>query len=122
MSFSVKYVALVVAVCLGTACSPSGVDAAQSPVAAKVDDIASNWLVNRSESSISFTGSMGGDAFTGAFDGFDARILFDPENVAEAHIDVVIDMAGAAADDGEINDALPGKEWFGVKSFPPCPF
>jgi polyisoprenoid-binding protein YceI len=77
-----------------------------------------NWTVDKATSSLSFSGSMTGDVFSGTFAGFDAAILLDPNDLDEARITVSVNMIGADAGDAERTDTLPGKEWFAVKEFP----
>ena len=105
-----------------TACSPSGAQAQNVSEAKETAALNSNWTVDKSASSISFSSEMSGEAFTGHFGSFTADIQFDPSNVSDARIHVSIDMTSADANDEERNDALPGKEWFSAKKFPTAVF
>ena len=65
---------------------------------------------------------MGGDSFTGSFSGFETQIKFNVDDLPGSKIIAIIDMSSADAGDKDRNDALPGKEWFFVKSFPKATF
>ena len=80
------------------------------------------WDVDAEKSSIGFTGSQGGEAFSGSFSTFKADIVFDPEHLETAHVRAEIDLASVDAGDAERTEALPGKDWFFVKSFPTAIF
>ena len=105
-----------------TACSPSGAQAQNVSQVKEAAEVNSNWTVDKSASSISFSSEMNGEAFTGHFGNFTADIQFDPSHVSDARIHVSIDMTSADANDEERNDALPGKEWFSAKKFPSAVF
>lgn len=76
------------------------------------------WVIDKTKSTLSFTGSQSGAAFSGVFESFAAQISFDPANLKDAKVVVTIDMNSADAGDGERTDALPGKEWFYTRKFP----
>lgn len=103
------------------ACSPSGA-AAQSAVNERPQQVEQNiqsgWSVDKSASSLSFSGSMNGDAFSGSFAKFDAWIQLDPANLSGARIKVSVEIMSVDAGDSELTEALPGKEWFAAKTFP----
>ena len=82
----------------------------------------SNWAVDKSTSSIAFSGEQTGEKFTGSFANFDVQITFSPDDLAGAKIVAVIDLASVDAGDKDRNGALPGKEWFFVKKFPKARF
>ena len=87
-----------------------------------VSESASNWAVRMDESSVTFTGAQTGNEFTGEFKDFTAAIVFDPNDLENANVRVVIDMSSFDAGDKDRNEALPGKEWFSVKKFPEAIF
>ena len=102
------------------ACSDQGATA--QPTAAPATQIQTNWTVDKAKSSLSFTAVMGGDSFTGNFDGFETQIKFNADDLPGSKVIAIIDMNSADAGDKDRNDALPGKEWFFVKSFPKSTF
>ncbi len=105
-----------------SACSQNGAQAQPVATEAVHSTIKANWTVDVSKSEIGFTGVQGGDTFDGSFSSFDAQIKFDPADVGNAEVLVTIDMKSVDAGDSERNEALPGKEWFFVKSFPTASF
>lgn len=73
---------------------------------------ATDWQVNRGSSAIGFSGTHAGRAFDGAFESWTARIRFDPDNLAESRIIVVIETASAATGDKVQETTLENAEWF----------
>jgi len=122
MRLGMKQIGFVIALGCLTGCSPSGAQAQNVSPSSEASKIKSNWVVDQTASSLSFSSEMNGDAFSGSFGNFTADIRFDPENLSDARIHVSVDMASADAKDEERNDALPGKEWFSVKTFPNAVF
>jgi len=81
-----------------------------------------NWAVDKTTSSISFSGVQTEEIFTGSFADFDVQISFSSDDLAGAKVVAEIDLASADAGDKDRNGALPGKEWFFVKKFPTAKF
>ncbi len=110
------------------ACSDASGQANETPKpvpvakSAAAPTIGANWTVDKTKSSLSFSGSQSGEVFTGTFGSFDAVINFDPDNLGNANVVVTIDTNSADAGEAERTDALPGKEWFYVKKFPLAKF
>ena len=80
------------------------------PVAAQSQ--AADWEVNRGASEIGFSGTNAGRAFNGTFEQWTARIRFDPNNLAQSRIIVVIDTASATTGDRVQETTLENAEWF----------
>jgi len=91
-------------------------------VAQDIGETQTNWAVDKTASSIAFSGVQTGEKFTGSFADFDVQINFNPDDLANAKVVVTIDLASADAGDKDRNGALPGKEWFFVKKFPTAKF
>lgn len=87
-----------------------------SASAATVADPAAgaDWAVDYEESKVSFSAIAEGAPFTGVLPKFDARIHFDPDDLAAASVTAVFDMSAADAGDAERNDALPSPVWLDV--------
>ena len=102
------------------ACSDQGATA--QPTAAPITQIQNNWTVDKTKSSLSFTAVQSGKSFTGSFDSFETQVKFNADDLAGSKVVAIIDMSSADAGDKDRNDALPGKEWFFVKSFPNAKF
>ena len=68
---------------------------------------AAGWTVDKSKSTLGFTGTQSGTKFDGTFKTWDAAIDFDPANPAAGHATVTIDMASAATGDKQRDEAIP---------------
>lgn len=75
------------------------------------------WTVAK-ESSLRFTGTAQGEAFEGRFHAFDAKIAFDPANLAGSKFEVTIDLASADSQNEERDQTLEDTEFFDVASHP----
>lgn len=116
------------------ACSPSGapgeaapaaVDSAHaaapaSPAAAGVAD--ANWDVQPGASSIGFSGTHAGNAFSGRFERFSATVRFDPQDLANAKALVTIETASARTGSKLQESSLTESDWFDVAKFPVATF
>jgi polyisoprenoid-binding protein YceI len=69
-------------------------------------------------SSLKFTATYQGEAFTGRFEQFDAAIRFDPGDLAGSRFDVRIPLASARTDNAERDDMLLEPEFFDAKAKP----
>lgn len=80
------------------------------------------WKIIPQNSTITFTASQYGQAFSGSFGGFDGQIFFDPENLAQsvADITVKIDPIDTGSDDRDVQAATA--DWFDVKTYPVAQF
>jgi len=83
---------------------------------------ADDWVVVSDESSIRFTGTQTGEAFSGVFKRFETDISYDPDNPADARVRAVVDLASVSTGDTQRDTALPTKDWFFVSSFPQATF
>ncbi|GAB4537454.1 MAG: hypothetical protein Tsb0010_16640 [Parvularculaceae bacterium] len=83
---------------------------------------ASEWAVDYADSRLGFSGTQLGETFEGAFETFEAEIVFDPEALDAASVTAVIDMASAKTGDRQIDSALPDPDWFHVREFPTARF
>jgi polyisoprenoid-binding protein YceI len=80
------------------------------------------WTVDKAASSIRFSSSFNGDAFTGGFSRWDADIHFDPANLAGSSVTVSIDAASAATGDADRDQALPTPKFLSTGKFPRATF
>jgi polyisoprenoid-binding protein YceI len=83
---------------------------------------APSWTVDKAKSQVAFVASMSGQAINGSFKRFDARIAFDPANLAGSSVTAVIDTASAATGDTSRDQSLPTPDWFNVAAFPRATF
>ena len=69
-------------------------------------------------SSLGFTGSYQGEAFTGSFAKFNSSISFDPAKLAQSRFDVRITLGSANTKNSERDEMLLGPEFFNIKTQP----
>lgn len=122
--FAIPLIMTILAV---SACSQAAEPTPKSTEAATVKSPLSanpigNWRVIENDSHVKFTASQQGTEFTGAFERFDAIINFNEEAVEKASVTATIDLGSVSAGDKDRDGALPGKEWFDVKTFPKAVF
>ncbi len=80
------------------------------------------WVVDKAASSVRFTASMAGEAFSGSFRRWDADIHFDPANLAGSSVVASIDVASAATANADRDQALPTATFFNAPAFPRATF
>ena len=80
------------------------------------------WQVEPADSHLTFEVSEGGRQLAGEFETFTADIRFDPDDLANAAIDVSIDTASAATGTPDKDSTLPGSDWFYISKFPAARF
>jgi len=80
------------------------------------------WKVDRAQSRVEFASSFGGAPFTGQFRRWNARIGFDPADLAHSSVVAIIDLGSAATGDQSRDSALPEQDWFYVVKFPTAKF
>lgn len=83
---------------------------------------APTWTVDKATSSVSFEGVGDGSPFTGKFSAWDAKIHFDPAQLAASGAEVTIDTGSAATGDASKDGELPGSNWFSTAAFPNATF
>lgn len=77
-----------------------------------------NWDIIAADSSLQFSASQEGEAFTGRFKVFSGIINFDPEALDQTHIRIEIPLKSVDAGSKDRNSTLPGKVWFSTKAHP----
>lgn len=82
---------------------------------------APQWAVQPS-STLTFTFTQTGAKLPGRFDTFEARILFDPDNLAESAIDVTIDTNSIDTDNSNRDTTLRSPELFHTDGWPTARF
>ena len=80
------------------------------------------WTVDKAGSSVRFSSTMNGQAFSGAFRRWDAQIRFDPADLAGSSVTANIDVASAATGDADRDQALPTPTFFSAAKFPRAVF
>ena len=72
--------------------------------------------VQQPGSSLGFTGSYQGEAFTGSFAKFNSTISFDPAKLAQSRFDVRITLGSANTKNSERDEMLLGPDFFNIKA------
>ncbi len=83
---------------------------------------AGNWVVDASKSSITFEASQSGEKFGGSIPAFTADITFDPADLANAKVNVVIPLTGVSTGSPTRDADLPGPVWLDVANHPAATF
>ncbi len=84
--------------------------------------LAFEWEINPAKSRLLFEVNAGGQPFTGKFERFKARILFDAEEPGEMELTVSIDTASAVTGTADVDKALTQAEWFDATQYPEALF
>ncbi len=61
---------------------------------------------------------LGFSTFVGRFNDFDAALDFDPENIENSSLEVVVNTAGLDINLPEFEEELRGPSWFDVETYP----
>ncbi|HXV01335.1 MAG TPA: YceI family protein [Caulobacteraceae bacterium] len=80
------------------------------------------WVVDKAASSVRFSSSYNGDAFTGAFSRWDADIRFDPANLPASSVTATIDVASARTGDADRDQSIPTPTFLSAAAFPRAVF
>jgi polyisoprenoid-binding protein YceI len=90
---------------------------AASPVQAST-----TWKAVPDPHTISWEVTQGENLLTGACARFDADITFDPADLADASVTVLIDTSSCITGDAQKDAYLPQSAWFDVAGFPQATF
>lgn len=80
------------------------------------------WQVDAAHSTLAFTNSYQGVQYTGQFRRFDAKIDYDPNDLAHAKFDVGIDITSLDTQNSERDHAALGADFFDTARFPKAHF
>ncbi len=79
---------------------------------------APSYTAETAASRLDFTGVQAGAEFKGTFHKFTATVEIAPDGLADAHIDVYIDMNSIDSKDGDRDKTIRGADIFDVAHFP----
>ncbi len=79
---------------------------------------ASAWTVDPAHSQLTFHPRLAGGEFAGRFERFDATIRFDPADLAQSSLRVVVDLLGARTGDADRDAALQDSDFFQTTRWP----
>lgn len=83
---------------------------------------ARDWQVARDQSTLKFTASYQGDAFTGQFGNFDATIAYDPDALDAARFDVTVTLGSVDTQSRERDQTLTSSDFFDTRKHPTARF
>lgn len=109
-------------VILKNSVSPAQTQAVRETTAAPMNLSSDQWRIDTENSTVKFTSSAFGTAFTGEFKTFDGVILFDPANLDDARADIIINMDQIASGDAERDTMIVNNDWFAAADFPQARF
>lgn len=84
--------------------------------------LAQAWQVDAAHSTLTFTNTYQDVQYTGRFQRFDARIDYDPHDLAHAKFDVSIDITSLDTQNSERDQAALGADFFDSAKFPKAHF
>ncbi len=77
------------------------------------------YVLDKDHASLVFEiNHLGFSTFIGSFDSFDAALDFDPENVGNSSLEVIVDMNSLDVNLPDFEEELKGSNWFDVAQFP----
>ena len=83
---------------------------------------AAEWRSDPAASRLDFIATFERAPAPGRFKSFDARLRLEPDRIADARLEVTIDVTSADMGNGDVNRAIRGAEWFDVVRFPQARF
>jgi len=83
---------------------------------------ATNWTVTQDQSKLGFEATQMGASFEGQFKEFQATIVFDPENLADSKVDIIIPIASVDTQSADRDSNIAKPEWFDVATYPEARF
>ena len=84
--------------------------------------MAKTWQVDTAHSDLTFTNTYQNVEYTGRFRRFDAKIAYDPGDLARAQFDVVVDIGSLDTRNGERDHTALGADFFDAAKFPKAYF
>ncbi len=83
---------------------------------------AAHFSADKEKSTLSFEAIQNSAPVMGSFKDFDADIFFDPDNLENSRVRVVINTNSITASYDEVTTTLKTPDWFGVELFPRATF
>lgn len=77
------------------------------------------YVLDKSHAALLFKiNHLGFSSFIGRFTDFDASLNFDPENIENSTLEVIVDPASINVNLPEFEEELRGSDWFDVATYP----
>ena len=83
---------------------------------------AQTWQVDAAHSTLDFTNTYQTVTYTGRFKRFGAAITYDPADLAQAKLDVTVDITSLDTQNSERDHAALGADFFDTAKFPKARF
>lgn len=80
------------------------------------------WKIIPNQSSITFTATQNNSPVTGQFKSFTGEVNFDPEQLKESHVTIIVDIGSVTTSYEEVAETLKTSDWFNIKLFPQAIF
>lgn len=80
------------------------------------------WNIDHENSHIKFSATQYGQSFEGAFEKFDGEINFDPEDLQNSSVKIIIDIASIKTGSYDRDGQAISSDWFNVNEFPRAEF
>ncbi len=81
------------------------------------------YTLDRDHASLMFKiNHLGFSSYIGRFNSLDASLDFDPENIQNSNLEVIVDMASIDVNNPEFAEELRGSSWLDAESFPQTVF
>lgn len=81
------------------------------------------YVLDKDHASLVFNiNHLGFSTFIGGFDDFDASLDFDPENIQNSSVEVIVNMSSLDVNLPEFEQELLGSNWFDAEAFPQAVF
>lgn len=83
---------------------------------------ATTWIVDKQNSKLTFEGTQMGGKFKGEFKNFDAKIIFDKDDLSKTDITVEVDLSSVSSNSSDRDTTVLGNEWFDTATYPKAVF
>lgn len=80
------------------------------------------WKIIPEKSSLTFTATQNNSPILGEFKKWNGEIHFDPTQLANSHIHIIIDISSVTTSYKEVENTLKTPDWFNSKVFPQAIF
>lgn len=80
------------------------------------------WIIEPSESQLSFTGTQNGAPVTGTFKTFTGTLYFDANALSESSVAIIVDIDSLDTAYADVKKMLLTSDWFDAHRFPKAEF
>ena len=80
------------------------------------------WVVIPAESDVNFSGSLNDENVVGKFKHVHGDIMFDPDDLSNGHVNVIVDIGSLSTSYMDIAEAIASTDWLSQDLFPVATF